>query len=161
MYSAGTTLRLNLGTFFHYGIADGVGGVIHNSKKWGKVTHESEIGFADGRQIEVGEISSAVPEKAIQIAKRYLGLPYNLIDSNCEHFVRLCHGLEIESTQIQQYLMVALGAGMALKSDNSLIKVAGGAAAIASLLTPTEKSPFKYAAVAALVAVGMAVLARA
>ena len=42
MYPPGTTLKLDYGTFYHYGIADGLGGVIHNSKKLGKVTHESE-----------------------------------------------------------------------------------------------------------------------
>ena len=42
MYAKGTTLLLDFGTFNHYGIADGCGGVIHNSKKYFMVTHESE-----------------------------------------------------------------------------------------------------------------------
>lgn len=33
MYAAGTVLKLDFGTFHHYGIADGLGSVIHNSKK--------------------------------------------------------------------------------------------------------------------------------
>ena len=65
--------------------------------------------------------------------------------------VRLCHGLEVESTQVQQYVLAAFRAGAALKSDNSLIRAAGGAVALASYLTPTEESPFKNAAVAALI----------
>lgn len=161
MYQAGTVLRLDFGIFFHYGIADGLGEVIHNSKKHLKVTQESYANFADGKRILVSDITSNNPSQAVIRAKRYLGMPYDLIESNCEHFARLCHNLEVESTQIQQYLLAALGAGVALKSDNSIIQAAGGAVAIASLLTPTEQSPFKNATIAALVTVGLVALARA
>ena len=160
MYTAGTTLKLNFGTFFHYGIADGQGNVIHNSKKELKVVVDSYHNFADGKEIEVSEISSTNPSHAVTIAMRYVGLPYNLIESNCEHFARLCHGLEVESTQIQQYLLTALGAGIALKGNNDVLQAAGGAFALASLLTPTEKSPFMDAAVAALIAAGVMILIR-
>lgn len=160
MYSAGTVLKLDFGTFFHYGVADGVGNVIHNSKKHRKVTKESYEDFADGKAIIVSEITSENPEQAVIKAERYIGMPYNLIRSNCEHFARLAHGLEVESTQIQQYLIAALGAGAVLKSDNTIVKAAGGAATIASLLTPTEKSPFKNAGIAALVAAGVVALAK-
>ena len=161
MYPAGTVLKLDFGTFFHYGIADGFGKVTHNSKKHLKVTHESYNDFAEGKKIIVSDITSKNPEQAAINAHRYVGMPYGLIKSNCEHFVRLCHGLEIESTQIQQYFLAALGAGAALKSDNTIIKAAGSAVAIASLLTPTEESPFKNAAIAALIAAGLVALARA
>lgn len=159
MYLAGTTLVLDYGTYFHYGIADGLGSVIHNSKKHFKVTQESEEDFAEGKEIHISrEIASENPEMATARAKRYLGMPYNLIKSNCEHFARLSHGLEVESTQIQQYFLLALGAGMALKSDNSVVKTVGAAVAIASLLTPSEESPFKNLTVAALIGVGIALL---
>jgi hypothetical protein len=161
MYPAGTVLKLDFGTFSHYGIADGLGEVIHNSKKYFKVTQESYESFADGKEIIVSDITSENPSQAAINAKRYLGMQYNLIKSNCEHFARLCHGLEVESTQIQQYLLAALGAGAALKSSKSIIQAAGSAVAIASLLTPTEQSPFKNAAIAALIAAGVVALASA
>lgn len=160
MYPAGTTLKLDFGTYFHYGIADGKGNVIHNSKKRLKVTKEPETDFADGKEIQISSITSANPEAAVSISERYIGMPYNLIKNNCEHFARLSHGLEIESTQIQQYLLIALGAGAALKSDNSFMQAGGGAVALASVLTPTEQSPFKNAAVAALIPVGLVALAK-
>lgn len=159
MYSAGTVLKLDFGTFFHYGVADGKGSVIHNSKKRRKVTKESYEVFSEGKAIIVSQITSDNPNQAAINAARYIGMPYNLIRSNCEHFARLAHGLDVESTQIQQYLIAALGAGAALKSDNAIVKAAGGAVAIASLLTPTEKSPFKNAGIAALVAAGVVALA--
>ncbi len=160
MYLAGTTLKLDFGTFFHYGIADGKGNVIHNSKKRLMVTRESEEEFAEGKEIQISSITSDKPESAVAKAERYIGMPYNLIKNNCEHFARLSHSIEIESTQIQQYLLAALGAGAVLKGDNVIIKSAGGAIALASLLTPTEESPFKNAAIAALVTIGIVALAR-
>lgn len=161
MYPAGTVLKLDFGSFFHYGLADGSGRVIHNSKKHLKVTHESYDEFSEGKQIIISDITSENPSQAAINAQRYIGMPYSLIKSNCEHFVRLCHGMEIESTQVQQYLLAALGAGIAIKSDNTIIKAAGGAVAISSLLTPTEESPFKNAAIAAVITVGLIALARA
>ena len=158
MYAAGTVLKLDFGTFFHYGIADGLGYVIHNSKRRLQVTRETYDEFADGREIQVSDITSQNPHHAVILAQRYIGMPYNLIKSNCEHFARLCHGLEKESTQIQQYLLAALGAGVALKSDNSVLQAVGGTIALTSLLTPTEESPFKNALVASLIVAGLMVL---
>ena len=160
MYSAGTVLKLDFGTYFHYGIADGLGKVIHNSKKHLKVTKESYKEFAEGKEILISDINSENPAQAAINANHYLGMPYHLIKSNCEHFARLVHGLEVKSTQVQQHLLVALGAGIALKSDNTIIKVAGGAVALASLLTPTEESPFKNAAIFGFIGAGIALLAK-
>ena len=161
MYPAGAVLKLDFGTFFHYGVADGLGEVIHNSKKHLKVTKESYADFAEGKEIIISTITSENPAQAAINAQRYIGMPYNLIKSNCEHFARLCHGIEVESTQIQQYFLAALGAGAALKSNSSIVQAAGGAVALATLLTPTEESPFKNAAIAGLIAAGVVVLARA
>jgi len=158
MYPSGTVLRLDFGTFSHYGIADGLGSVIHNSKKRLKVTKESYEDFADGKEILESDITSENPSKAVAMAQRYIGMPYDLLISNCEQFVRLCHGLEVESTQVQQYMLAALGAGIALSSDNPYVKTAGGATALASLLTPAEDSPFKNAAVLTLIALGVVAL---
>lgn len=160
MHKAGTVLKVDFGTFYHYGLADGMGGVIHNSKKRLKVCVDSYDDFSSGKPIEVSAISSNEPDKAVITAKRYLGLPYNLFTTNCEHFVRMCHGLVEESTQVQQYLFAALGAGIALKSESNEVKLVGGTLAIASLLTPREQSPFKNAAVATLIATGLIVLSK-
>lgn len=158
MYPAGTVLKLDFGTFFHYGLADGAGKVIHNSKTRLKVAIDSYEDFAEGKEILVSALTSSDPSRSVTMAQRYVGMPYNLLSANCEQFVRLCHGLEVESTQVQQYLLAALGAGMALKSDNPYIKATGSAVALASYLTPTEESPFKNAGIAALIAVGVVAL---
>lgn len=160
MYKAGTVLKLNFGAFYHYGVADGLGNVIHNSKKHLKVTKESYDDFSEGKPILVSNLMSDEPEKAVARAERYIGMPYDLIKANCEHFARLCHGLEIESTQLQQYMLLALGAGLALNSDNTYVKSVGGAVALSSLLTPTEESPFKNASVATLLALGLVALSK-
>ncbi len=160
MYSAGTTLKIDYGTFFHYGIADGNGNVIHNSKKKLMVTREPESDFAEGKPVQISNIRGDNPNTAAVIAERYIGMPYHLIRNNCEHFARLAHGIEVESTQIQQYLLVALGAGIALKSNDVIIKSAGSAVVLASLLTATEKNPFKNAAIAGLVTTGLMAFAK-
>ena len=159
MYDAGTVLKLDFGTFHHFGIADGKGAVIHNSKLRKCVTIDSYEEFADGKKILISTITSINPSQAAIIAARYLGMPYNLIKSNCEHFARVCHGLEKESTQIQQYLLGALGLGIAIQSDNPTVKALGGSVALVSLLTPTEESPFENALIAALVLAGLLLLA--
>ena len=157
MYAKGTTLILDFGTFNHYGISDGSGGVIHNSKKYHMVTHESEADFADGKDIIVSDITSNNPLYALDKAKRYIGMSYDLLQSNREHFVRLCHGLEVESTQIQKYFLVSVATGLAIKSNNLIIKTASAAASLAALFTSKEKSPFKNASIAALVAAGVVI----
>ena len=155
MHAQGTTLKLDFGTFYHFGIADGVGGVIHNSKKRMMVTHESETDFSEGKEVIVSGIKNDNSLNAFEKAKKYIGLPYNIMNSNCEHFVRLCHGLVIESTQIQKYLLVSVMSGVAYKNNNLMIKAASSAACIAALISPREESPFKGAAIAALFAAGV------
>jgi hypothetical protein len=160
-FSSGTILTLDFGSFLHYGIADGLGCVIHNSKKHKKVTRESYADFAEGKKIAVSAITSANPAQAVVIAKQYLGKPYDLFSSNCEHFARLCHGLKVESTQLQRHTLAALGTGIAIKSDNPVIKATGVAVALTSLLTPTEESPLKNVAIVGIFAACIAALAAA
>lgn len=155
MYPQGTTLKLDFGTFYHYGIADGQGGVIHNSKKHMMVTHESEADFSEGKPILISEITNNNLSHALYKAKSFIGMPYNLIKSNCEHFVRLCHGLEIESKQIQKYLLVSVTTGIAYKSSQPIVRIASGAASLAALFTSREENPFSNAAMAALIATGL------
>lgn len=111
------------------------------------------------KEPKLSSIKSNNPQLSIQKAKKYLGVPYGLFSENCEHFVRVICGLEKESTQVQKYLITALGTGVLLKSDNSIVQAAGGAAAVGALLTSSEKSPVKNSAVLACLAAGITFLA--
>ncbi|SEH04591.1 lecithin retinol acyltransferase family protein [Candidatus Venteria ishoeyi] len=157
-YPPGTILKIKFGIYFHYGIADGEGNVIHNSKKRMQVTCETESAFAEGRTIQVSHISSENPEKAVIKAKQYIGMPYKILKNNCEHFVRLAHGLESESPQIQYWIISAFAAAITIKSDNTLIQLTSGAVVAASLLTPVEQSPLRNAVIAGLAAFGIGIL---
>jgi len=160
MYNLGDVLKVQYSGFRHYGIYVGDGIVIHNSKKFKKVEEISIEDFSDGKQLSISSnIKTDNPELAVQAAKKYVGVPYQLFTENCEHFVRLSCGLVKESTQIQKYLIVALIMGAFLKSDNTTIKAAGGVAAIASILTPTEKSPVKNALIFGLLTAGILYMA--
>ncbi|TOI84910.1 lecithin retinol acyltransferase family protein [Vibrio parahaemolyticus] len=152
-------MKIQYTGFKHYGLYIGNNTVIHNSKKYQCVEEIDLNLFADNRKIEVSSIKSENPALAVQRAKKYLGVPYSLFSENCEHFVRTACGLVKESTQVQKYLISAVGVGALLKSDNNVVKAAGGAAALASMLTPTEQSPVKNVAVATCLAAGIAFLA--
>lgn len=149
MYRLGDVLSVQYLGFKHYGIYAGDGSVVHNSKNFFKVEEISLEKFKDSKEVILSSIKALNPELAVQTAKKFQGIPYNLFSENCEHFVRVACGLEKESTQVQKYLITALGTGVLLKSDNVVIKAAGGVAAIVALLTPSEKSPVKNAAVLA------------
>lgn len=158
MFEIGDVLKVSYSTFNHYGIYTGNGIVIHNSKKYGCVEEISIDEFSDNRLVEVSTIQSSDPVTAVYTAQRYLGLPYGLFSENCEHFVRMACGVVRQSTQVQKYLIAALGIGALIRSDNTLIKAAGGAAVLATLLTPSEQSPVNNAAVASCLAAGIAYL---
>lgn len=159
MFNVGDILSIQYIGFKHYGIYIGNDLVIHNSKKFGLVQEVSLKEFADNRSVSLSNIKPDNPAIAAQRAKKYLNLPYNLFSDNCEHFVRTVSGLVKESTQVQTYLITALGTGVLLKADSHVVKAAGGAATIAALLTPSETSPVKSSAVAACLAAGLAYLA--
>lgn len=160
MYQQGQVLKIQYTGFKHYGIYVGNNMVIHNSKKIHSVEEIALEAFSDNRNVQLSSIKAEKPELAIQTARKYLGLPYNLFAENCEHFVRTSCGLVKESTQVQKYLISAIGVGALLKSDNAVVQSAGGAAALAAMLTPTEQSPVKNVAIATCLAAGIAFLAR-
>ena len=157
MYNPGDVLCVQYTGFKHYGLYIGNNLVIHNSKKFKKVCEIALEEFADGKEIRASNIKAEDPSLAIQTAQKYINVPYDLFSENCEHFVRTVCGLAKESTQLQKYLCFAFGIGL-MKSDNKILKLAGGATAFFSLLTPSEQSPVKNAAVAACLVTGLALL---
>ena len=160
MYSIGTTLRVKFGLYFHYGISDGNGNVIHNSKKNKKVILESIDRFREGKKIEKSEINSNDLHGAFLIAKGYIGFPYKLFTKNCEHFVRLVHGLDPQSPQLQKFILMTVGAGIFALSKSSVGKFAGSAITLGALVTSKEKSPIKNATIAGLIGFGIGFLAK-
>ena len=158
MFQIGDVLSVQYTGYKHYGIYAGDDLVIHNSKLFKKVVEVSLATFEDGKVIKVSSIKASDPALAIEKAKSYLNVPYALFSENCEHFVRTVCGLEKESTQLQKYLFSALGAGLVLNASNPTVKAIGGAAAIATLLTPAEESPAKNVVIASCLAAGLVFL---
>jgi len=159
MYQIGQVLKIQYRGYKHYGIFAGNNIVIHNSKKFSCVEEIDIESFANNRKIELSSIKSENPILAVQTARKYIGVPYNLFAENCEHFVRTSCGLVKESTQVQKYLISAIGVGALISSDNTVVKSVGGVAALAAMLTPSEQSPVKNVAIASCLALGVAFLA--
>lgn len=138
----GTTLRFKLGDYWHYGILVHQGYVVHNSKRHRRVVKEPFANFAEGRNVEIcSEVSSASLELACQRAHRYIGMAYQLFIQNCEHFVRLAHGLDPESPQIQKAVIAASAGTVALLSNNRAIQVTAICTGLGAALTPKGSSP--------------------
>ncbi len=101
-YAKGTVLLVWLDFYYHWGIADGVGGVISASNRKGKVVHEPVQEFADNREIKVSnDVKYAPKPAAYEKIKLQLGAPYNLLECNCEHYVNSAFGFEPESKQVE------------------------------------------------------------
>lgn len=102
----------------HFGILTGrhfFGGkptIISPSKRRGAVVEESPMTFSDGAALlALGPWGDLSWQEKIQIARANLGRPYHLFRGNCEHFVRMCSGLEPESPQLQKAMgTLAVGA---------------------------------------------------
>jgi Lecithin retinol acyltransferase len=157
-YPVGTILKVRCLSYWHYGMADGRGGVIHNSKKRRQVQFDTLYEFSEGRAILVSSITSDEPEKAYFYAQQYLGTPYNLFNRNCEQFVRQSHGLPVECTQFQR-LFVLLFAGLLITgTENRLIKLAGVGLLVGGMIAPAEKRPYRRAIAGARLTVGGAIV---
>ncbi|WP_299018606.1 lecithin retinol acyltransferase family protein [uncultured Photobacterium sp.] len=152
-YPMGTVLKIRCSTYWHYGISDGEGGVIHNSKKRLRVQIDSLKDFTEGRDIVVSNITSDKPERAFHYATQHIGRPYNLFNQNCEQFVREAHGLDIECTQFQQCLVTLAGGYIVLKADTPIVKIAGMGMLLGAFFSPSERSPYGRAATGAQVVV--------
>lgn len=85
--------------------------IISPSKKRGAVVEEFAPGFSGGAPILAHGPWGDLPwQHKMKIARANLGRPYHLFLGNCEHFVRVCSGLEPESPQLQKaFGGIALG----------------------------------------------------
>ena len=106
----GTTLQAlgSTGTYWHYGIYDGQGRVIHNKKHY-QVVREPLEKFSEGQKIHVNQhITSDNLYVAYQRAEDRIGERFTLSGNNCEHFVREVHGMPKESKQLQAHVAVGV-----------------------------------------------------
>ncbi|MBL4662026.1 MAG: lecithin retinol acyltransferase family protein [Flavobacteriaceae bacterium] len=134
-------VKVSCGLFYHHGLYDGAGFVVHNSKKYGRVIRESLDTFSEGKKVICSNIQSANPVLANECAMKLIGRPYYLFSDNCEHFVQLCNQNIVESPQLQKYLSGAAGLALAIGSKNKGLQASGIAIAAATLLTPPDRSP--------------------
>lgn len=81
--------------------------VISRSRRVGYAVEEPMSAFAGGRKvIELLPLSDLHPSLVIGNARRLLGTPWRLMDSNCEHFVHECFGMRPESPQLQVWTVL-------------------------------------------------------
>lgn len=138
----GITLRVWLGAYWHYGVLIESGRVIHNSKLHGCVIEEPLHLFSEGKPAEVCRaITSHNLPLACLRARQLLGLTYSLFTQNCEHFVRLAHGLIPASPQIQKAALVTTGIALMTMTSNPRLQLTAVSASIATLLTQKGGSP--------------------
>lgn len=115
----------------HYAICDGEGYVIHNMPGTG-VRKDTEQEFfsssvdaqpyedlftAAQRAVREGKlvVTRAIPNEAdvvVSRAKAMIGVPYNLLSFNCEHFARKCFEGTAYSTQVQKFTVGAAALGL-------------------------------------------------
>lgn len=102
-----------LGVFRHKGIVsnrwwNGKPMVIANSQVTRGVAEVTWDAFAAGQQVFVeGYPSSLSPLEVLYNARCLIGQPYNILQSNCEHFVYRCHGQQPNSPQVAAVAVVA------------------------------------------------------
>ncbi|MFZ5478321.1 MAG: hypothetical protein ACOZNI_16255 [Myxococcota bacterium] len=111
----------------HFGVLSdrtdqhGVPFVFNASQRSGHTLEEHWNVFLDGRQgFRVDLWGGLHSHQVVARARQKLGLPWDLLSWNCEHYIRWCHGLEPESPQVQAGVGIALrtaaiiGIGVAL-----------------------------------------------
>ncbi|HTQ12949.1 MAG TPA: lecithin retinol acyltransferase family protein [Rhizomicrobium sp.] len=114
-----------LGVFRHKGIVsdrfwNGKPMVLANSWTSSGVAEISWDAFAGGREVfSEGYPSALPPWEVLYNAKSMIGEQYDIIFSNCEHFVCKCHNKEPRSAQVVGFVLLALGvAALALVSTD-------------------------------------------
>ncbi len=151
-------VKIDCGLYDHHGQHDGAGFVIHNSKRHGAVVRESLQAFADGRDVVLSDVRCDNPQLATENALKYLGMSYDLFTANCEHFVRLCNGVEVESPQVQKYMCVGAGLTITANTNNNTAKLSGVAMALAAYMTPPDRSPIPNSLAAFVAVVGLSLI---
>lgn len=100
-----------LGFFRHKGVVSdrfryGKPMVIASSQASNGVVENGWDEFADGKQVFTeGYPSRLSPQEVLWRARSMIGERYSVLTSNCEHFVRRCHGLTPESPQAAAVLL--------------------------------------------------------
>ena len=112
----GTVIGVRSGAIEHVGIVtdwriDGMPAVISNSYAHRGVREESLGDFAGGRAFRIHKRLSDMPgEEVADRARRMAGRRYDVLRFNCEHFVRIAHGLKPKSPQVHGAVALAAGA---------------------------------------------------
>ena len=140
---AGTTLRVwreghvVLDNYYHYGIADGNGGVIHASKIRGGVVHDESLEeFENGGVAQIDDsITSGDLCAAYEKAQSDVDKSYDLFSDNCEHFVRSAHGLKKECRQIHRRAIAGSAAVVAIKSKDPKTRTVAACVSVGSALS--------------------------
>ena len=156
LYAKGEIIKTHCG-YWHYGVSDGAGGVIHPSKKHDcKVVHTPLEKFSGGHKVlKSPDITSDDLTVAYKNAEARIGESYDLLNCNCEHFVREVHGLPSKTPQLQDAIC-AFSGGVAMTTGNPMMRVAALGATVGGALN--EKNPATGAAVGAAIAFGLLVL---
>ena len=113
---SGAVIGVRSGLIEHVGIVtdwriDGMPAVISNSRTHGGVREETLASFAGKRALRIHKPLSDMPgDKVADRARRMVGRRYDALRFNCEHFVRIAHGLKPRSPQLHGALALAVGA---------------------------------------------------
>lgn len=120
----------------HEGIPLLDGSVIHASKVHRSVVRTTLLEFTEGRPITVlRELAVSQPHVVHQRALAHLGKPYDLINANCQQFVRMCQGLPIESPAVQRAAAVTVAASVALVARNPYVTLVASLASAGALVS--------------------------
>lgn len=109
-----------LGVLKHVGVIsdktiNGEPTVISASQKTSMVKEETFEDFSEGKPVELTGISGSLTGmEVVRRARSKVGVKYQLFSLNCEHFARWCHGLKVESKQLQFFVVLASIAIVAL-----------------------------------------------
>ncbi len=106
----GTVIEVCYPIFKHYAIVsdqfvDGHPTLISLSRRTNAVTEEPWHQVTQGRRVNTSPIQGQLPGHIVvanaRACIRAKDLRWNLLTFNCEHFVRLVHGLPVESNQVR------------------------------------------------------------
>lgn len=121
----------------HEGIPLPDGTVVHASKKHGQVVRTPFAEFAEGAVVRVlWDLAVSDAGVVWQRARDSLGVGYDLWEANCQHFVRYCQGLEIESPAIQKLVIGSVATATAVAAKDPRAKVVALSVGACATLAP-------------------------